>query len=315
MSTDSNSLSFASGWSENDWRSEAVERHFMDRVNEHADEEVEWEYHPDQQLGGFEEMHQLVQGGSVDMAITLPPYLPGSYQLSEVGLIPGLVTDQKSASESFWRLLSPEQDGTLFEEEFEPNGLRPVMASQVYPAELCMGSERIETIDEVEGKLIRTSGSIGEWTVNAMGASPVTMSGSEVYNALDQGTIEGTISPLTVLNSSSQHEVINYMTEDLKIQSFPEVYSMNVDSWNNLSDGTQEAFITAADEVITNRHDAMMDKVESDREAIGDSIEYYSVDDPNAWENQLSSVQDRWIESFDDQELAETVLEKFGSEA
>ena len=51
----------------------------------------------------------------------------------------------------------------------------------------------IEKLDDLKGKRLRSSGSQGAKTLQALGASPVSMSAAELFDALNKGIVDGAI--------------------------------------------------------------------------------------------------------------------------
>jgi TRAP-type C4-dicarboxylate transport system substrate-binding protein len=66
--------------------------------------------------------------------------------------------------------------------------------------------------EDMEGLRIRTAGEVEGETVSAMGASPVSMSSSEVFQALERGTIDGMVSYMGTVISRDLQEVLRYGT-------------------------------------------------------------------------------------------------------
>ena len=68
----------------------------------------------------------------------------------------------------------------------------------------------IYKLEDMKGKKIRATGMEGH-IVRALGASPVTMAGSEQYVALQRGTVDGTDYPWYTIEDYRFYEVISYI--------------------------------------------------------------------------------------------------------
>lgn len=66
--------------------------------------------------------------------------------------------------------------------------------------------------EDARGLRIRVAGEIEGETVKALGAAPVTMSSSEVFEALERGTVDGLVSYVGTVVSRDLQEIIRYGT-------------------------------------------------------------------------------------------------------
>lgn len=80
-----------------------------------------------------------------------------------------------------------------------------------------------------------------------LGADPTSMSFSEVYTALQQGTIDGQENPYDTIRSGKINEIQKYMS--IWNYSYdPIVLSVSQKTWKSLSDADKQIFKTAAQE-------------------------------------------------------------------
>ena len=81
---------------------------------------------------------------------------------------------------------------------------------------------------------------------SAAGASPVTMTFSEVYTGLDSGIVEAVEAPLGTLYSYSLHEVAKYVSLSNHCLA-PALLCMNTDIFNSLSEEQQQVLVNASE--------------------------------------------------------------------
>src|SRR3546814_12294834 len=79
----------------------------------------------------------------------------------------------------------------------------------------------------------------------AFGINPTPMAFSEVFTALQQGTVDGQENPLSVITASKFDQVQKYLTLTGHVYS-PGVYLMNKAAFDKLSDEDKKAFVEAA---------------------------------------------------------------------
>ena len=90
------------------------------------------------------------------------------------------------------------------------------------------------------GLKIRVPGAVAAQVVNAFGGVPTTVSASEVYLALQRGTVDGTNFPLTSFYDRKLYETVKYLT--LTNVSFdPDVVVMGQKTWAALTADQQKA--------------------------------------------------------------------------
>lgn len=92
-------------------------------------------------------------------------------------------------------------------------------------------------VADFEGKKIRTTSGVASELMTRLGAAPVTMSGSEIFSALDKGVIDiadwGTLGMNEALGL---HSIAKYETYPGFFQLPAADVVVNLDAWNALSD-------------------------------------------------------------------------------
>ena len=108
----------------------------------------------------------------------------------------------------------------------------------------------LATPDDMKGLKIRVPGMKMYISLfKAMGADPTSMSFSEVFTALQQGTVDGQENPIPTIYLSKYNEVQKFVTLTGHVYS-PAVMLMNKASFDKLSAADQAAFIEAAKEAV-----------------------------------------------------------------
>jgi TRAP-type transport system periplasmic protein len=106
----------------------------------------------------------------------------------------------------------------------------------------------ISEIDDFKGLKIRVPESdVRLETFKALGSSPLPMAWSEVFTALQQGSIDGQENPLSVVNSSSFYDVQKYLTISNHVYS-PATLFINSSKWDSLTKDQQDIILEAAGE-------------------------------------------------------------------
>jgi C4-dicarboxylate-binding protein DctP len=114
------------------------------------------------------------------------------------------------------------------------------------PNDSIMVNTPLKTLDDFSGKKIRSWGKQISLILYAWGASPVIMSSSEVYMALQRGTIEGAVSGMSSFRSRKWFEVAkNIFLIDGLIPSIFEL-NANKDFWDALPADQKRVLAKAA---------------------------------------------------------------------
>ena len=108
----------------------------------------------------------------------------------------------------------------------------------------------LATPDDMKGLKIRVPGmKMYIALFKAMGADPTSMSFSEVFTALQQGTVDGQENPISVIYTTKLNEVQKYMTI-CNYSYDPIVLGVNKKLWDSIDKETQEIMKKAAVEAM-----------------------------------------------------------------
>ncbi|WP_313525671.1 DctP family TRAP transporter solute-binding subunit [Anaerotignum sp.] len=106
----------------------------------------------------------------------------------------------------------------------------------------------VKTPADVRGFKVRTMENevhIAAWT--AFGANPTPMAFTELFTALQQGTVDAQENPLGIIDANKFVEVQKYVSLTQHVYT-PYIVCMNLDKFNSLSEKQQNAILKAAEE-------------------------------------------------------------------
>lgn len=105
----------------------------------------------------------------------------------------------------------------------------------------------ISKVEDFKGVKIRTmENEVQMATLTALGANPTPMAFSELFTALQQGTVDGQQNPLATISAQKYYEVQKYLTISQHVYN-PYVFIISKKFWDGLTDEEKEIFQTAAD--------------------------------------------------------------------
>ena len=147
--------------------------------------------------------------------------------------------------DSLWAAQDTAEYADIFEQQYAAMGMQFLSALPYGTIEF-YSSKALRVPGDLKGQRIRSFGIDTSHLIEEVGATPVSMSSQEVYQALQRGTIDGLVTGAPSIYSRKLYEVVKYGTAGKMI--FYSAYSAaNKTWWNSLPEDVQKA-IAAADE-------------------------------------------------------------------
>jgi len=196
------------------------------------------------------DMFQAIATGKADMGDVAMPYLSGTYPLWNWGEIPGIVNEDpvKGLSEEMAVYKDPEVM-KIYDETLKKYNLKYWFVTQWDPANGIWSNKDITTIDQLKGMKIRVGGYLPTQAIKALGASSVTISGSELAPAMMAGTIDGVLTSLGYGYSIGLAKVSKYFTLTPLSPTWTAVTVMNEKSFNALPPDLQKVVLDVGREL------------------------------------------------------------------
>lgn len=218
---------------------------WMNRVTALTKGRVEFKYFPSEQLAKSKDLLDAARNKIADVTYVAPLYISDRLPLSGVVALPGIPGSARQKTDAYGKLTRE----LLAETEFKKEGVVPILAVTVAGYEIGMTGPRIENMEQLRGKRIRSSGGLQEQSVKALGGAATQIAAPELYAALERKTVDGTITPLASMTPYGLHEVVKSMTVNANLGTFPITYVVNAAVWNGLPEDVRNAMRTAATEV------------------------------------------------------------------
>lgn len=192
-------------------------------------------------LGAEREAMESVQMGTQELTWTSSGPVPNFVPEVKILDVPYLFTDYAHARGV---LDGPIGDEML--EKFEPKGFKALAWAENGFRHMTNNKHPIKVPADMQGLKMRTvENPVHIQAYKAFGINPTPMAFSEVFTALQQGTVDGQENPLSVITASKFDQVQKYLTLTGHVYS-PGVYLMNKAAFDKLSDEDKKAFIEAA---------------------------------------------------------------------
>lgn len=270
-----------------------AQQKWIEKVEELTDGRIVIEYFPGEQLGKAADMLDLVNTGAADIANVPQAYVSGKMPLSSVVSLPGLVEDPIQGSPAAYELIN---SSPVLEADFLKNGVVPVFAYTSGTYEFWTVDKPVTKVADLKGMKIRSQGGSANIQMETLGATPVTVSTAEQYEALERGTIDGTLFTTSSIPSYKLNEVVNYATIGAGGGPTLVMFIMNEKKWSSIPSDLQEKIAQATEEVMeefTTKFAANDQEVIETLSSNGE-VEFFEVDKAEFLEASVA-VQEQWV--------------------
>ena len=194
-------------------------------------------------LGAERESVEAVQLGAQELTFSSTGPVPNFVPEVKILDVPFLFRDYGHARQVL--------DGPIGQEllkKFEPKGIKALAWGENGFRHMTTSKRAIIEPEDLKGLKIRTmENPVHIQAYKAFGLNPTPMAFSELFTALQQGTVDGQENPLSVITASKFDQVQKHLTLTGHVYS-PAVFLMNKALFDKLSDADKRAFLEAAKE-------------------------------------------------------------------
>ena len=214
---------------------------FAPMVEKNSNGRVGVEIYSAAQLGDDTTATEMVVAGQLEINNTSTAPLVG--YVPELGIfdIPFLFEDEAEAD----AILASEV-GDYLNAKLADKGIVNLAWNENGFRELTNSKREVTSVSDVAGLKIRTmENEFHEELWNSLGATATPMSSSELYTALEQGTVDGEENPIANLYAYQFQEVQDYITMTNHIYS-PFLFDMSKKIWDTYDEEVQKVLSEAA---------------------------------------------------------------------
>lgn len=232
-----------------------------------------------------------VRAGVVDIAHGLTGIPRGRLPRTSIIDLPFLVQTSDAASRTLWKLypkyLKSEYPGVK------------VLALHAHNAGLIhTRDKKVTSIDDLKGLRLRTPSLAISMMLEELGASPVGMPPTQVYENLEKGVIDGTVFPWDAVNGFKLYEPLNYHL-DARAYTTSFFFVMNERKYNALPADIRQVIDEMSGEALVNKFgdwwnqwdqpglDAAMKK--------GNEVSKLTAEQRTQWRERLAPAIERYL--------------------
>ena len=220
---------------------------FTGRVSEITEGKLTIDYHGNSELGGDVDLIRQEQSNDIQMVVSQPaPIVSFIPELAAFDLPMVFATSEAERIEG---VLNGENDfTTALQKAYGEGGLYNLGFLQDATFRLATSNRALNSLDDFKGVQVRTmenNNHMAFW--QALGAEPTPLAFSEVYFALQNGTVDGQENPTDTAVGASLQEVQGYLCRTNHILSSYNM-SINKEAWDALDAKYQAAVKQAFEE-------------------------------------------------------------------
>lgn len=271
--------------------------HFAERIDELTDGRYKVEIFPNGQLasGNQGQAIELLRQGSYDVDIT-SSLIWSSFD-EELGIValPWILPNLDRVEE-----VLQGDGGDLLLDILGENGVTPVAIGETGYRQMLNNEHQIEGPEDLEALKMRVPGTPLFLSLFAeLGADPVQIDFTEVFTALQQGTVDGMEGVPDVMVSSRLYEVLDYMSlNNYNFDIF--FFTFSNSFYDGLSEEDKELFMQAGKEATEVSTDYARTANEEAIDFLSDELEVYepSDDEIAAFQKAAAPIYDEYRDTF-----------------
>ncbi|MYL20330.1 DctP family TRAP transporter solute-binding subunit [Halobacillus litoralis] len=273
---------------------------FAKRMNEKSDGAVNIDVYEFGGLGSESDQVEQLQSGTVEMAVMSPGFTGNMVKEGQVFALHFLFPESVETTQNI--LNDSEALNTDLRELYEEHSISPLSFWSEGAMQWTSSKEISEPADFENFKMRTQTSPLILKSYEAYGADPTPMSWSELYTALDRGTVEGQENPIFFIGDASFNEVQDYMTMS-NHNNYVAMTTVNTDWY----EGLDEEMKTMVDETVTEMQDWVFEEQKKQNEEYLETIK-------NDTENptEIVELSDEQREAF--KEKAEPVRDFYRNE-
>lgn len=252
--------------------------------------------YPGGELGaGPVEQYVRVVQGAADFAWGLPGYTSSQFQKTMIVELPGAIDPDAGGHEALWAAYDDHLAG-----EFPAT--KPIALWTSEAQVMIMRDKVIRTPDDLKGLKIRVAGATAGEVASALGATPVQMPISQVYNSLQTGLIDGVFTGSSTLSDFKLSEVASSVTVGAPLGRLSFYAVMNESVYNGLSSDKKAAIdATAGLALSASAENAWQATADAAMAAYGEdstkTVVMLSDAEIQAFADAVSAVADAYVSS------------------
>lgn len=215
---------------------------FAEEVYERTDGKVDIDVFYSAQLLPVDQILNGLEKGTIDFAYTLPEYYGEYAPTGYYGSLPFLGKD----IDEFVKLLREDGISEIMEKEFSEKGAKILLYAT--PGEYgLLSNKSVKSIEDMKGLTVRAGNSLWVNWYDKLGAVPANIPTTDIYQALQLGTLDAVPYSINTIEFYNFHEVASSVTTGLRVSALSSLMVSNK-SWDKIPADYQNIILEVAAE-------------------------------------------------------------------
>jgi TRAP-type C4-dicarboxylate transport system substrate-binding protein len=249
------------------------------------------------QLGNPARLYDAVKAGVVDIAQGLSGIPAGQFPRTRILELPFMVSSAQAATNTLMDLYDP-----YLKDDFEGVRILALHASNANPIHL---REKYEVgPDDLDGLRLRFPSGTVKDMMDRLGAVPVGMPPTELYQSLERGVIDGAAIGWDTLHSRRLAEVTT-QSIDAELYSITFWFAMNQRSYDRLPDDVKACIDDQSGPELASKFGDWWDIWDQEgidlAKGMGHEISTLTPELRESWETKLAPVTDSYLSELESQ--------------
>lgn len=266
--------------------------HFNELLKEYSGGKMSLDIFGNNQLASGAKAIEQTQTGGIDIAIENPMSYSSIVPSFDALNMPYLF----DSAEQAFAMMDSEQC-KVFAEDCEAHGMKLLGYWYNGWRNISNSKRPIEKVEDLEGLTIRIAESqVFADMMKALGMNAVPLANSELFTAMQMGTVDAQENPQNNYINNKYYEVNRYLTMTHHVFSVEPV-AMNLELWNSLNATEQEILQKAFDDATPEARRIAQDKETNQLKEFldqGADIEVVYPDDLTPFQEKVAGVYDQY---------------------
>jgi TRAP-type transport system periplasmic protein len=275
------------------------------RVSEQSHGKLKIEVRDGETLANFITAYDRVNDDVVQIGWIIHSLVGNRFPLSDVSGLPFLAENNVACSAASWRLY---KSGLL---DAEYKDVMPLWFGCLTTNYLHWAKEPKQT-DDLAGAKFRVSGKVPAQAIQLLGGTPVSMTGGEMYEALQRGLVDGVATTWAGFEPYKLAEVTSYHLE-VPIGSIPSMHFMSRKKFESLPKDVQDVILANVGEEPSKATGAYFASAAARARAPVAASPQHKIakltpEQYDSWGKRVAVVTDTWVKEHQN---GDKVLEQF----
>ncbi|GGB26567.1 TRAP transporter substrate-binding protein [Allosediminivita pacifica] len=239
-------LTFAHGFNENHFWYTQIIGPMMDCIGTRTDKAITFDHFPGGTIVGHSDALDALNNGLTAITPVAIGYHTTEMPLNGIPMLPGLGTSSVQMTGAYRNVL--DQQGAMLA-EFTDHDVHPLVISMFSVYQLLLVGDPITSMEDLSGRVIRSAGGALTLTIDALDAAAAEIPITDLYVAMQNGTVDGALSGLSAVKPFALQEQVRSVSTNGAFGSFGTVLTMDLGTYETLSEDNRAAVDSCASEI------------------------------------------------------------------